>query len=103
MLRHTSYTGDAQALEELQGKAAAAGSFAGAAAVIEGAEQVVSTVVAQLCRAVMLRAVCVVATAFEMGPTCQDAATFEDVVRLLSAIVAGEVVWVLSLLRLIAT
>jgi len=48
-----------------------------------------STAVAQLCRGVALKALCVSATAFELGPTRQDSDSFGALVQLTQLIISG--------------
>eukprot|EP00983_Pelagomonas_calceolata_P118320 1160494-Pelagomonas_calceolata.AAC.16 len=48
-----------------------------------------STAVAQLCRGVALKALCVSATAFELGPSRQDPAGFSSLVQLVKLVIAA--------------
>ncbi|KAF5839325.1 hypothetical protein DUNSADRAFT_1102 [Dunaliella salina] len=77
--------------EEMQGRAQEAGLFRSAAASLEACQGLMSTAVAQLCRGVALKALCVSATAFELGPSRQDPGGFSSLVQLIKLVVADDV------------
>ncbi|KAJ9505706.1 hypothetical protein QJQ45_006413 [Haematococcus lacustris] len=78
------------AVARLQAAAQAAGGFQAAAQVLEAVSQLSSSTTQQLARGVLLKALCVMAAAFDLGPSRQDAAGLAALLDYVKQVLAGD-------------
>eukprot|EP00798_Chlamydomonas_sp_ICE-L_P018574 gene18574-25083_t len=94
-LHHPSYTtmyitpfkrpciSDESASEELMGRASQAGGFGAMAACLKYQGTLISSAFASVCRGVVMKALCVIGTAYDVGMRMLDSGTYEQLVDLL--------------------
>ncbi|KAL6747093.1 hypothetical protein V8C86DRAFT_3034072, partial [Haematococcus lacustris] len=78
------------AVARLQAAAQAAGGFQAAAQVLEAVSQLSSSTTQQLARGVLLKALCIMAAAFDLGPSRQDAAGLAALLDYVKQVLAGD-------------
>ena len=77
-------------MEEMQSRAFTAGGFGAMAACLRQQQALVSAAFGGVHRRLLLEAVCLMSTAFDLGPSRLGGDTFGQLLGLIKAIVAGE-------------